>query len=234
MYVLIGLYLVTPILRVFIAHADQKLIKYFIILWFTGVATVPFFNLLTIYQVHSNVFILIGYVGYFVLGSYLSTVKMRRSTLSILIILGIALTAFGTYVMAATVGGSEMYFFQEYLSPTVILVSVAVFLMLLTIKPPSVQKDTGPSKVNRLVKLISQNTLAIYLFHVMIIESIQNGYLGFAINRNTLNPIIEIPLLTAIVLFVTLAIILVLKKVPYLNQLLGCAPEHLTKDKTVK
>ena len=114
-----------------------------------------------------------------------------------------------------------MYFFQEYFSPTVILASVLMFLLLLTIKPSSVQKESSPSKVNKLIKLISENTLGIFFIHVMIIESIQNGYFGFAINRNTLNPIIEVPLLTVIVLFASLAIILLLKKMPYLNRLIG-------------
>jgi hypothetical protein len=54
----------------------------------------------------------------------------------------------------------------------------------------------------------------------MIIESIQRGYFGFAINRNTINPIIEVPLLTTITLFSSLAIILLLKKVPYLKKLI--------------
>lgn len=225
MYVLVGLYLLTPILRIFITHADPTMIKYFVVVWFLGVATVPFFNLLTIYQLHTHVFTLTGYVGYFVLGTYLSTVQLRRSTLSILMILGVALTVFGTYVLAITGGGTEMYFFQEYLSPTVILASISFFLLLFTFQPPSIQKEASPSLFNKVVKLISQNTLPIYLFHVMIIESFQNGYLGFTINRNTLNPIIEVPLLTASVLFVSLAIILLLKKIPYVNQLIGCAPD---------
>jgi surface polysaccharide O-acyltransferase-like enzyme len=64
--------------------------------------------------------------------------------------------------------------------------------------------------------------LGIFFLHVMVLESIENGYLGFAINRNTLNPIIEAPLMTVIVLFATLAIILLLKKIPYMNRLIGC------------
>jgi surface polysaccharide O-acyltransferase-like enzyme len=227
LYVLVGLYLLTPILRVFVAHADPTILKYFVILWVLGVAILPFFGLFTTYQLNSNVFALTGYVGFFVLGTYLSTVQIRRSTLSILILLGILFTAVGTYALAATVGGTEIYFFQQYFSPTVILGSVMVFLLLLTIKPPSVQKEaatcpsTSPSIVNRLIKVISQNTLGIFFIHVMIIESIEKGYFGFAINRDTLTPIIEVPLLTVIVLFASLAIILILKRVPYLKKLIG-------------
>ena len=216
----------TPILRIIIAHADVTIIKYFVILWVVGVAIMPFFRLFTTYELNGNVFVISGYVGFFVLGTYLSTVHIRRSTLSIFIILGVALTAIGTYVLAATGGGTEMYVFQQYFSPTVILASVMVFLLLFTVKPPSVQKENenSPAKVskgNKLIQLISQNTLGIFFIHVMIIESIQKGYFGFAINRDTLNPIIEAPLLTAIVLFASLAIILILKRVPYLKRLIG-------------
>jgi surface polysaccharide O-acyltransferase-like enzyme len=199
------------------------MMKYFVILWVLGVAIIPFISLFTTYQLNSNVFTLTGYVGFFVLGTYLSTVEIRRSHLSIFMILGIALTALATYVLAATVGGTEMYFFQQYFSPTIILASVMMFLLLLTIPPSSAQKENSPSKViNKLIQVISQNTLGVFFIHVMIIESIQKGYFGFAINRDTINPIIEVPLLTVIVLFVSLAIILLLKKIPHLNKLIGC------------
>ncbi len=221
LYVLVGLYLLTPILRAFIAHADQTLIKYFVIVWTVGVAIIPVFSLFTTFQLNANVFAMTGYVGFFVLGTYLSTVQMRRSTITILMVLGVALTAIGTYVLAATVGGTEMYFFQKYFSPTVILASVMMFLLLLTIKPPTVHKERPPSMFNKLIDLISKNTLAVFFIHVMIIESIQLGYFGFTLNRNTFNPIIEIPLLTVVTLFASLAIILLLKKVPYMNKLVG-------------
>ena len=220
-YVLVGIYLWTPILRIFINHADPKLIKYFIIIWFVGASLIPLFDLLTIFQIHRDVFTITGFVGYFVLGSYLTTIKLRRSTIVKLFLLGVALTALGTYVMVAMGGGHGMYFFQEYLSPTVILSASMAFLLLLEIKPPSVQNANNPSKLNKLAKLIGQSTLALYLFHVLVVESFQKGYFVFAINRDTLNPILEVPLLTVIVLFVSLAIILVLKKVPYLKNLIG-------------
>jgi surface polysaccharide O-acyltransferase-like enzyme len=222
MYVLVGLYLLTPILRIFMAHADQTMIKYFVFLWVMGVAILPIFDLLSPFQLNSNVFAMTGYVGFFVLGAYLSTVDMQRSKLSIFIILGIALTAIGTYILAATIGGTEMYFFQQYFSPTVILVAVMMFTLLFSVQPPSVQEDSNPSKAHKLIQLISQNTLGIFFIHVMIIESIQLGYFGFTLNQNTLNPIIEVPLLTAIVLFASLAIILLLKKIPHLEKLVGC------------
>ncbi|MCW4022522.1 MAG: acyltransferase [archaeon] len=230
-YVLVGLYLWTPILRIFLNHADRNHIKYFIILWFIGASLIPLFDLLTIFQIHRHVFTVTGFVGYFVLGSYLTTVKIRVSTVFKLLLAGIALTAIGTYLMAATGGGQEMYFFQEYLSPTVILSVSMVFLLLLQVKSPSVHNQNGSSNLNKLVTLIGQNTLALYLIHVLILESFQNGYFFFAINRDTLNPIVEVPVLTVLVLFVSLAIILLLKKIPYLNKLIGCTLDSKDKNK---
>ncbi len=188
---------------------------------FGDAPVIPVFGLLTTYQLSSNVFTITGYVGYFVLGTYLLTVQIRRSALSIFMILGITLTAFGTYVLAATVGGTEMFFFQQYFSPTLILASVMVFLLLLTNQPPSVQKATRPSTGNKLIKVISENSLPLFLFHVMILESLQRGYFGFAINGNTINSIIGVPLNTVITLFISLGIIILLKKVPYLKKLIG-------------
>jgi len=69
--------------------------------------------------------------------------------------------------------------------------------------------------------VISKNTLPIYLFHLIVLESLQNGYLGFKLSVTTLNPLVEIPLATAVTLAICLAVIVPLKKVPYLGRLLG-------------
>jgi surface polysaccharide O-acyltransferase-like enzyme len=257
LYLLLGLYLVTPILRVVIAHAERNLIKYLLILWFLGASLLPVIYLVTPYRLDSNVLTFTSYAGYFILGAYLITVQMRRRSLAILLTLGVALTVLGTYQIAHTIGGPEMWFFQDYLSPTIILASATLFMLLISLQTPPVeapaikapslqassvqasalqatteqatspsQKETSQdhprlSNGRKLLIIISANTLPLYLFHVMVLETLQKGYLGFAINGNTINSIVGIPLNTVIVLFVSLGIILALKKVPVLKQLVG-------------
>ncbi|HUJ84051.1 MAG TPA: acyltransferase [Candidatus Acidoferrales bacterium] len=241
LYLLLGLYLITPILRVVMAHASRDLIKYILLLWFLGAAIVPTIALVTPLHLDTNVLTITGYVGYFILGAYLLTVQISRSKLALYTAVGIALTAIGTYVIAATVGGTEMYFFQGYLSPTLIFAAASLFLLLIVVQsPPSTQTFAVPSdmendfkpkeicaeppcesKGRKLLRLISVNTLALYLFHVMVLETIQKGYLGFAINGNTINSVVSVPLNTVIVLFVSLGIIVGLKKVPGLKKLVG-------------
>lgn len=241
LYLLLGLYLVTPILRAVMLHASRNLVKYILILWFLGAAVVPTIALVTPLHLDTNVLTITGYVGYFILGAFLLTVQIRASRLALYTAVGITLTAIGTYVIAATVGGTEMYFFQGYLSPTLILAACSLFMLLIAVQsPPSARAFVVPpdqgndlklkdisseppceTKGRKLLRLISVNTLPLYLFHVMVLETIQKGYLGFAINGNTINSVVGVPLNTVITLFVSLGIIVGLKKVPYLKKLVG-------------
>ena len=54
-----------------------------------------------------------------------------------------------------------------------------------------------------------------------IFESFQKGYFGFQLSVNTINPIVEIPLITIITLFVCVGIVFLLKKVPILKKIVG-------------
>ncbi|MDR0372242.1 MAG: acyltransferase, partial [Nitrososphaerota archaeon] len=187
-YVLFGLYLLTPLLRAIMAHKDQRLIWYFVVLWLIGASILPFFSLIFPYQLNHNVFTITGYAGYFVLGALLYSIKAHRRTAFLAgMLLGIALTALGTYGLMSSGAGEGMYFFQAYLSLTVILASVMAFLLLLTVKPPAkapqLQQETTPSILNKLITTIGQNTLGIFFVHVIVIETIQRGYLGFILNH---------------------------------------------------
>jgi surface polysaccharide O-acyltransferase-like enzyme len=236
-YMLAGLYLITPILRLVIAHADDKTIKYFIALWFVGASIVPLVSYFTIYDLNSGLFAITGWVGYYILGIYLLKVKISRTWMVSLMVLALSLAVIGTVYMSFNVGGTDSYYFQDYLSPTMILASAMAFLLLNSIRmpsyraPASLQSQTAfnlsasnqsqPSGFRRLLHMISENTLPIFLLHLIVLESLQRGYLGIAINGSTINSIIGVPLITVIALFLCLAIILPLKKVPVLKRLIG-------------
>jgi len=221
LYMLIGVYLFTPLLRVMVAHADRKLIKYLLIVWLLGAILVPIPSLFGSYHLSSNVFIIPMWVGYFVLGLYLLDAKVRRSTLLACLLLGLASTAVGTYFMAANFGGPLTYFFHDYSSPTLMLASVSLFLLLNTFQAPPNQTETRHPKIRWLLRKISENTLSMYLLHVMIIESLQRGYFGFTISGTTMNSIVEVPLLSVVTLFICLAVIIPLKKIPVLKRIIG-------------
>jgi len=73
----------------------------------------------------------------------------------------------------------------------------------------------------KILKVISENTLPIYLFHIIVLETLQRGVFGFKLSVITINPIIEIPLITVVTLLICLAIIVPLKKLPYIKRIIG-------------
>jgi surface polysaccharide O-acyltransferase-like enzyme len=223
-YILLGLYLVTPLIRVIVAHANWNVIRYFFVLWLTGTAVIPLLTLsaalspaATWFQ--SAVFLLTGLLGYFILGAYWSKLRFRRSLLILALVLSTVWTIVGTYFLVGALGEAYSQFFLDASSFSVIVASVALFLLLTSIPNQSLQSRYP--KASRVLGAISENTLPIYLFHVMILEALQKGYFGFKLSVTTLNPIISIPLVTVVTLLICLAIIVPLKKVPGLRRLIG-------------
>ncbi len=224
LYILIGLYLITPLVRVIVAHADWKIIKYFLIIWFVGTGIIP---LLTLYASISpqtvwfrqNVFVLSGLLGYFILGAYVAKLRLRTSILSLMLVLSSVFTILGTYFLIATLGEQYSQFFLDASSFSVIIASVTLFLLLASVPYQTIERKIP--RGSKALQVISQNTLPIYLFHVIVLETLQKGYLGFKISVTNLNPIIEIPLITVVTLLICLAIIIPIKKIPYVKRIIG-------------
>lgn len=223
-YLLFGLYFLTPLIRIIVAYADWRIIRYFLLIWFVGSAIIP---LLTLYLELSpqavwfkqTVFILSGMVGYFVLGAYVTRLRLRSSILTVALALSLVWTMVGTYLLVGNLGEQYSQFFFDASSFCVILASVALFLLLAAVPNQAVQ--TKFPHASNVLKLISQNTLSIYFFHIIVLETLQKGFLGFRLSVTTLNPLIEIPLITGITLLICLAIIVPLNKIPYVKKIIG-------------
>lgn len=232
LYALIGLYLLTPVLRVFVTYANWNIAKYLLVIWFVGTGIIPLFG---IYQgisaqitwFRATIFILTGLIGYFVLGSYITKIKIRPSILYLIFAVSLVWTIMGTYLIVGTMGERYSQTFFDASSVNVIITSIVFFLILSTIRRPKtpLPEAAAPAvrapRTTRIVQVISQNTLPIYLFHVMVLETLQKGYLGFKISVTTINPFIEIPAITVVTLLICLAVIVPLKKIPYVKKVLG-------------
>jgi surface polysaccharide O-acyltransferase-like enzyme len=220
LYLIAGLYLLTPILRKIVSVKDPKILKYLILLWFVDVAVVPLIQMITGYSLNDTVFVVGGFIGYFVLGIYLQRVKVSSSILRLLFFLSFIFTIVSTWIMHfhfEHIG--QNYFFFGYLSVNVILASVTMF-MLLSKLPVNWSRNIHPL-VNRVVHAIGKNTLPIYMFHLIVMETLQRGYLGFKLSLTVMNPVIGIPVMTVVTLLITFGLILFMKKVPVLRTLIG-------------
>lgn len=220
LYLIAGLYLLTPILRKIVSVKDPKILKYLILLWFIDVAVVPVIQLVTGYSLNDTVFVVGGFIGYFVLGVYLQRVKIRSSILYALFFLSFIFTIASTWFLHFHFDSiSQPPFFFGYLSVNVILASVTMFMLLSKLKV-NWSRNLHPL-VNRVVHAIGKNTLPIYMFHLIVLETLQRGYLGFKLSLTVMNPVIGIPVMTVVTLFITFGLVLLMKKVPVLRTLIG-------------
>jgi len=222
LYLLIGLYLLTPLLRVMIAHFTDKLFKYFICLWFIGTSLVPTIEFISGWSshLHGILFLIPLCTGFFIIGPYLAKLRVQRWILVSLTIVGLTLSTIATYFTAG-LGGDTTFFFQSNNNPAMILTSMALFMLLNSYTNlQNISQLEKPSWKQRIMHIISENSLAIYLFHMIAIYILQ--YLSeFILPNYTLDPIIGVPLTAVMALLVCLIIIVPLKKIPILKKLIG-------------
>jgi surface polysaccharide O-acyltransferase-like enzyme len=211
--------LITPVLRVVVAYIDRKTFSFLMLLWFLGTAIMPLVNLFSHLSLNSNVFILTGWIGYFLLGAYFLKGQVRFDVLFTLLVLGLTCTIVGTYIVVGTMGEQYSQFFYDAYSFSMIGASTALFLILAAVSPNRMAKHFPYG--NRLLHLISQNTIPIYMLHVMVLEALQKGFFGFQISLATIPPALEIPLITTVTLLICLSVIYPLKKIRFVKKLIG-------------
>jgi surface polysaccharide O-acyltransferase-like enzyme len=218
MYLIIGLYLVTPILRVIVKYIDRQKFKLLLGLWVVGGFFVPFVQVFIGYNYNPVLFVFGGWVGYYLLGAFLLKSEVRSRIIYLALFLGLVGAVIGDAIAPIFAGAKVIGFFHGYLMFNIISASAATFLLLRAV-PKS--RFEGNGVANRMLHWIGQNTLPIYLIHMMILETAQAGWLGYGINSSMMISIVEVPLVTAITLTVSAAIVYPLMKVPYLKRLIG-------------
>jgi surface polysaccharide O-acyltransferase-like enzyme len=123
---ILGLYFLLPIFRVFVKNATRYEIEYFLVFWFY-ISTI---------QVYANQFLIVkfigwlAYIGYLVLGDYVNTYFIDEKTRKWTYRLGWASFFFTVWVtwQGSLHVGSFYQKLYEYLSPNVIFMAYAIFV----------------------------------------------------------------------------------------------------------
>jgi surface polysaccharide O-acyltransferase-like enzyme len=104
------------------------------------------------------------------------------------------------------------------MSPTIILGSAALFFILVTGQTSIIKTH---AKLDRFVQWVSQNTLPIYLLHMLVLITLTNGVFGVYLNTLTFSPVLDTPLFAVIVFAISSTAVYILKKIPYISRLIG-------------
>lgn len=217
LYMLVGLYLVTPFLRKIVSSSSQRELVFFCVMWFlfamfVGMANYFYFG---IYDSMTNgsTFItwFLEYIGYFVAGYLL--VRSDKIKLGLIALIGIfcgtiIITAIGCYFLTQRYSFNVGQFFDSMSNPFIVIMSISIFLIAkkLLIKVPKIKFLEG----------ISTSALGVYVMHPFFIICL--GYLGFdALN---FNPVLGIPLVMVCVFLICLILSEVIKRIPYFNKVI--------------
>lgn len=204
-YMLVGIYLFTPVLRVFIKYAKRSTVYYFALVAVITSAIIPLLKLCTNVDLNWALFLPTGWLGYYLLGYLLKDFRPKMFLPILGFIIGTVTTAVGTYVVTANSGGQLNEFFHDNLGFSIALSSISVFLVLNRISVRSIQ-------IKGLVKAVAVNSLSIYLMHLLVLETIERGHLGFKFSSTFVNPAIEIPIISIATFIVTSILVLSVNK----------------------
>lgn len=201
LYMIVGLYIAIPFLRKILRQASLREIEIFLICWvlsmlFTNKRLfdfVPKFDL-TFFS---------GYLGYLILGYYLTIKKWNwnKSAMLIVYVLITAITGYATFVLSNEIKKLDTFLYN-YVFINTALAAASIFIF---VKLWASSKTSAP----KWVQIIDEHSFGIYLAHI--------------IPLNYLHPLISkyvstawvIPLATISTLIASILITYVLRKMPY-------------------
>ena len=175
-YLIIGLYLIVPLLRLWVNNDNKKYVEYFIILSLIFAFLIP--QIISIGSNYSSFFknlndiiennLQLKYVGgcttYFILGWYINNYDFKHKKLIYLFgIIGLLVSIIGTYILSITTG-KELQMYGN-LSIHVLVQSMAIFMFIKN-KYKYTQKEN-----NKIISSIAKYSLGIYAIHDLFITT---------------------------------------------------------------
>ncbi|MCW3995395.1 MAG: acyltransferase family protein [Candidatus Bathyarchaeota archaeon] len=218
LYLLMGLYSVTPVLRVLVKHLNRGLFAYLIALWFVGTVSTTYIHVFTEFEFNPVMFVFFDWIGYYLLGIFLLSISIRRQTAYLAAAFGFLGAIVGDWLLTATAGEHYTGYFHSYMSATVIVGAAGLFFLLVSLPSTCIE---GNFKVSRVIHWIGQNTLPIYLIHIIVMVSLTNQVFGVYLNSLTYMPLVDVPVFTFLVFSVSAIVVYALKKIPYVKKLIG-------------
>ncbi|WP_427501331.1 acyltransferase [Methylomonas sp. MED-D] len=216
LYMLIGLYLATPILTVYARGADRLNKIYFVSLWVLFSAIPPFIKQVLWTNLAISVSVVSGYVGYFMLGYWLRDVMLTRKQQTIVgcvVTLSIVLSAMGTYLLTANSNGKLDQLLISPMSPTIMLATLGLFTLLKSIAWEKTYAFLPP--LRSIIATLSSVSFFLYLSHPLLLDILRNSHFNYFASEA--NPILGVPITVTVIIFLAIAIRSILNRIPGCN-----------------
>jgi surface polysaccharide O-acyltransferase-like enzyme len=163
LYMIAGLYIVTPPLRLMLRAVGRTTLYWIVAALFLANGANSAVTVLLQYDLGLPQHWFISYLPYFVAGHLIATSTWQLQTwkLALGLLCSIAVTATGCYLVSSELGLQRGLYFYNYLSITVIPMSLCVMLLLK--QNPALLPARAASSLGKL-------SLGIYLIHPVLLE----------------------------------------------------------------
>jgi surface polysaccharide O-acyltransferase-like enzyme len=225
LYMIAGMYLVTPLLRKMVGYLNRFDQAYLLLLWVLFNCVLPLIYHYSDFRLGIWMPVLTPYLAYYLMGYFLMKNDFGRKQIPLIWIV-FALTYLCTVFLVwldTSRQGSIQTFFLGHHSVTIFIQCTCAFILLNHYGIRMSEKH-NEKRYNRF-KLLGRMTFGIYLVHPLIIELFEGGLLGGIIVMATtvmgsdIPPVLGIPLTAILVTLVSILIIWVMLKTPVLKKL---------------
>ena len=217
---LVGIYVILPVLKTWTDHATKRQVEYFLVLFLIlqiGISTLRIIRIPTMGEVvlqFINVEMVCSYAGYFILGYYLRKYPPVQKQCRILYLLGIVggIAAALVSILVSVHRGEANAAAYDSFSLFTCLVSVALFLFF----QEQIAHRDWSDRSRKWIGEMSLNSFGIYLAHILILEALQSiGIDSMFLFGKEVSGIWGIPCLALFCFLVGNMIITLLRRIPF-------------------
>lgn len=226
LFMAIGLYLITPVLKKIVKKENIKIVKYFIVLSIFFQFFTPILDLLLNHYIGNYIekynlaqkyfhkfYIFTGYTTYYVLGWFITNEPLSKKQSNLLYalgILGFIITFLGVQYFTPKISMAYEVFYSN-LSINILLYSVAAFHFLYS------HINKASMKLKNHIKTISDLSFGVYLIHVFFLISISKIF--SLLNITIINATMDITIRFVMTSVLSILSIYILKCIPMLRKL---------------
>lgn len=163
-YMILGLYLLTPWLQKVLKYAEKETL-FVVFLWFLCNILNPYLRYFNLAEIPFSNFPLTGFIGYYILGYFVKKYdnKVKRASFILIIViyaLGFLLSFLSTkYVLAVTGKRVSDFFDKNSLGTFIMTLSFFVFWCKFNF-----------SKRDRIIKIVADSTYFAFLVHLIVLH----------------------------------------------------------------
>lgn len=206
-WTLIGIYLSIPIFNSFLKDYGERGLEYFLIIWFLTII----FKSFNAYPLFSNfnLDVFAGYVGFPILGYYLSHKKFALDDVQMIVVSTvILLVSFGVYIYLDYLG----HIYLIYQNVPIVLVASSFYLLFRSVNQLNSFKHIKDNFIGMVVNSLSSHSYGMYFSHVIVLKLLSM----FNPKSNML-----VIVMSLLLIFISWLLVDIVSRIPFLRKFSG-------------